>query len=192
VLDRQRAALGKDPALVAAHVASVVGEADLLGRRARVHHDQSGAGGATQVCDPRIGEAARVVDQVRARLEHPLGDTGLPRVDRDRDALGGQCAHQRHHPLRLDLLGADVAVGHPALAADVDDRRAIGDERPCAGELLVQRIEPDGVGERVRIGVDDPHQRRPAGGVFERAVAQPQRGHRLTRIECADSRRAPA
>ena len=72
--------------------------------------------------------AARVVHDARSVTKRSLRDLGLRRVDRDRDAAGGEARYDRDDPRELFLdryRRVAGAVGRPGrtrrLAADVDD-----------------------------------------------------------------------
>ena len=78
---------------------------------------------------PTSRRPGHVVEHVRARVERRLGDQRLPRVDRDDDALGDQPRHQRDDAVALDLRRRHARVRDARLAADVDQVRALLDER---------------------------------------------------------------
>jgi hypothetical protein len=73
-----------------------------------------------------------------------------------------------------------VGVGDTRLPADVDEVRPLGDERQRVVDLLVERAQALRVGERVRVGVDDPHHQRAPWLDRDGPPAQAQDAHRLT------------
>jgi hypothetical protein len=147
----------------------------LLGRRARVHHDQPRAGLRTHVRERRIQQTADVVDDRSTGFDRRQRDLGLVGVDgHDRVQLPSGALDHRDNPLDL-LLGRDRrTVGDPGFTTDVDQIGAFGQQRLCARNALLERLSLAGVGERVRRRVDDPHQPRPASK-RERSAGRSQR-----------------
>ena len=150
----------------------------LLRRGAGVHEHERGAGLRADVGEPRIAQAADVIDDRRAGGDRRRGDRRLVGVDRDDDAkLIAHPSDERDDPLDLLLGRHRGPIRHAGLAADVDDLGAGGDERVGERDALLERLGQAGIRERIRRRVDNPHQQR-AQTEVKRGRAGPQRQSR--------------
>ena len=106
----------------------------------------------------RVGApAGHVVDDLGAVFQRRLRDLGVHGVDADRDALPGKLFDHRQHTCGLDP-GVDAGgAGTGRLAADVDDRCALGGQCQAMFDGAVTVEEQSPVGERVVGDVHDPH-----------------------------------
>ena len=110
----------------------VVARVDLHRPRLSLHVHQAEIGAASATTAPSAGIASErgdVVHELRAELERAAGDLRLRGVDRDRELARHRLEHRQHPAkllVRVDALGA----GPGGLAADVDERRAVGDHPP--------------------------------------------------------------
>jgi hypothetical protein len=105
-----------------------------------------------------------VVDERRARVDRRRRDRGLRRVDRQPRAGAGQALEHRQHAAQLLGLAHGLGAGPGRLAADVEDRGALRDERVAVGDRG-GRVQPlAAVGERVGRDVDDAHHDRLGNG----------------------------
>ena len=145
-----------------------------LGCGSGVHHDEGGAGVGAAAGDGRVAQSADVVDERGAGIEDGGGDRRLPRVDRNGDAGGDEAAHERHDARRFVGRVAGRRGGDARLAADIDDRRAVGDEGEGPVDLGVEARQITAVGEGVGAGVDDAHEERLARPELDDASREPQ------------------
>ena len=174
--ERDVDALAQEGLDVARHVV-VGGERLALGLRARVHEHERRAAARRELGQRGVAQPADVVEHHRPGLQGGARHLGLPGVDRDADTLGREALDERDDARGLLVRRRGGAVGDARLGADVDEVRALGDELEPALDLALERVQAHGVGERVRAGVDDPHDQRAPGPHVDGAVAQAQGAH---------------
>ncbi len=85
------------------------------------------------------------------------GDVGVHRVDAHRDSLRDKIFDDRHHAIGFDARIDAFGAGPGRFAADVDDRRAVGDEAQAVFDGAVTVEKQASVGEGVGRDVDDAH-----------------------------------
>ena len=125
-----------------------------------------------------VAQATHVVDEMGALGEHRAGHLRLPCVDRDDHAELDEPGDEGRDAADL-LVGVErIDAGDPRLATDIDDRGTGGGELLGARDLFVDSCVPPAVRERLRAGVDDPHDQRLANRRDEGAIAQPQHRRR--------------
>ena len=156
----------------------------LLGRRARVHQHQAGAGLSAHVGQLGVAQAADVVDDRRAgrdrRPRHRPACRCRPTPARRAHRRPARSAAPRaRSPPRASTAGRLVTPDSPPMSI-TSAPLEISDSASATRASSV-RGRP-AVGERVRRGVDDPHQPRPAAelDVAARAAKRPPRRDHLT------------
>ncbi len=150
----------------------------VLHRRRRalhVHEDGPRAGAGHDAGHGRVeAEGADVVDDVGPGVEGGPGHGGLGRVDGDEGpALAAQAGDDRDDAGGLLGLGHGPGAGAGALAPDVDDVGAFGDERQAVGDGPGGIGVPAAVRERIGGDVDDAHEPGP-GAELEAAAPDVQ------------------
>ena len=176
-VDRRRHALPQERHDVGDDVV-VVGELLALRCGPRVHeHDPRTALG-TRHCQVDVAQAAHVVDQMGALGEHGACDSWLPGVDRHDQAEVDEPGHERRDTADLLVRIEWIDAGDSRFTTDIDDRSSAGGELLGARDLVVDAVVQPTVGERLRAGVDDPHDQRFANRRDQGAIAQPQHRRR--------------
>ncbi len=142
-------------------------------RRARVGHRFQRA---------RLAQRLHVVDHAGAGRQCCAHHVGLEGIDADRHGRARhQCLDHRHHALDLLLRRHLFGAGPGGLAADVEDIRALLDQRQRVGDGRLGTEMPAAVGERIRGDVDDAHHpravqpQRPPGTIQHRCDIEHQR-----------------
>ncbi len=145
------------------------------GRSQHVHQHQSRLARRHQFSHTRSLQRSHVVDDLGPGIQGRSGYLDLGGVDRDHDALGGECRHHRYHP--PDLLGRGNlgGTGPGRFAPDVHE---VGTLVPLAAPVRDRRLGVEvapPVGERVGGDVDDPHDQRPLPEGQSAAAQRPGR-----------------
>ena len=132
-------------------------------RRASFRHGVRHAGIALQAPD--------VVDDTGAEPRRLARDLGLACVNRDRRIEFGQRLECGNNPPQLFVFRNRNVTRPCRFAADIDDRRAIGDHGPGARDSCGKVGMAPAVGERIRRHVENAHEH---GDVFS-ALRNPSR-----------------
>ena len=124
-----------------------------------VHDDDRRAGLRDGVRHARIAlQAPDVVDDAGAEPRRFARHRGLAGVDRDRRIEFGQRLERGNHPPELLVLGNRNVPRPCQFAADIDDRRALGDHGPGARDGCGKVGMAPAVGERIRRHVENAHE----------------------------------
>ena len=132
-----------------------------------VHDDDRRAGLGDRVRHAGIAlQSPDVVDDAGAEPRRLARHRRLRGVDGDWRIEAGQRLEHRRHAPQLLLLGNRKMAGPGRFAADVHDRRALGDHRAGARDRGGRIEVASTVGERIRRHVENAHE---LGRGFQRA-----------------------